>query len=397
MKKIFAALLALIVFAVPVLAEIPTQTVGFVEYVQLRPLAESHGYDVDWDETYSVVILTSPEGEQYFVPTIDEPGIFIENGRVYILLVYAEAFFGLSPDAPPVNPGLHGMLTRVTHGENTAYIFGSMHTSRPHWFPLADIAEAAMRRADVFAFEVDMLEMFDLSGEQIQAITEMRTLPDGKTLEDILSPEDFEYFLDALETYAIWGITYERVKHLTPIALFSTISEIAMTLLGADPVLSVDLYISNFADERDLPIIGLNTIMREVELMFDIPLEIQAETLVGFPDFQTLLAGYDDIGLLEIYEAQDIETIRELLRLTAEMQELDAFTRYRNHIDFYVRCNIFADEIARLLTETDEPTTFFVTVGIAHIVGCCGSGGGIVLQLLRDMDFAVVSLWEEES
>jgi hypothetical protein len=46
-----------------------------------------------------------------------------------------------------------------------------------------------------------------------------------------------------------------------------------------------------------------------------------------------------------------------------------------------------------LLRETEEPTTFFITVGLWHIIG--GEGGGQILVRLAEEGFEITPLWEE--
>ncbi|MCL1878632.1 MAG: TraB/GumN family protein [Defluviitaleaceae bacterium] len=394
MKKFLALLLAVLIFTTPVFADIPTMTINGNEYVQLRAVADAHGYTLEWDDEYKKVRLTSPSGDEFAILTTNEEGVLIDRGRVFVWSFYAEMFFGSLDGQVPENPEIHGMLTRVTYGDNVAYVFGSMHASRPHWFPLADIAEDAMRRADVFVFEVDMVELADLSDEQRDAIEEMQHLPDGKTLEDILPSDVLENFIEVFETYEIIGLTFDNISNLTPVAIMTSLESIMVMLLGVDLGVTIDSYIANFAEENDLPIIGLNDILNEMEIVFDIPLEIQALALVDFPDFFTMLDSFGEAGIVEIYVEQDIERLRELFRAMRDVQQGNEYAELMAHNMFYVRSNLFADEIARLLVETDEPTTFFVTVGMGHIIGCDGSGGGMVLQRLRDMDFDVTSLWE---
>ena len=96
--------------------------------------------------------------------------------------------------------GIHGLLTRIEYGDNVAYIMGSMHMGRPHWFPLAGVVEDAMRRADVFAFEFD----FTLRDDPLVMVglQEHLLLPQGMTLLDVLTPQGLENFFDFLEIFS---------------------------------------------------------------------------------------------------------------------------------------------------------------------------------------------------
>jgi uncharacterized protein YbaP (TraB family) len=384
MKKLLAIFLAVLLMATPVLGE---------DFVQIRRMAEAHGWIVDWSGEHGLVLFTTPSGEGFFI-NVAESGSFIENGRTYVPADMAveifEFYAAMMLEARLAeDTNIHGMLTRIEYGENTAYIFGSMHASRPHWFPLADIAEEAMERSDVFVFEVDMTEFSNMSDELEARIEEIQMLPDGLTLEDILPRDVFENFYANLETFAAIGLTYEIVQGVTPVTLMATLESIMLSLLGLDLVASVDSYIAGFAEMNNRPIIGLNCIISEFEIVFDVPLEIQAYALADFPDFETMLAGFDEMGKIALYETQNFDGIRELLSAMAYHAD-NPHAELMRHNLMYVRDNIFAAEIARLLRETEEPTTFFITMGIAHIL----RGYGYVFDFLEEKGFEFTPLWD---
>lgn len=216
------------------------------------------------------------------------------------------------------------------NGENAAYIFGSMHVSFLEWFPLHLIAEEAVTCADVFAFEITLNELFNLSSEMVEEIVALQTIPDGIKLEALLPEDIFENFITNLETFEVIGITYALVKHLTPAALLTSLSGIMCSILGLD------------------------------------------------------------MWLVETYVTQDIEALCELFNETYASGAYSQYTQLFNYNLFHLSCRIFADEIARLLQETEKPTTFFVTVGLRHIIG---GDGDKVLYLLEGMGFEMTPLW----
>jgi len=352
--------------------DVSPQIINDRTLVPVRAIAEATGANVEWDhEAQTVVITTAEETER---------------------------------------PNIHGMLTRIEYGDNVAYIFGTMHAGKSEWFPLHPMAEDAMRRADIFAFEFDLtedpfdvgvdwdmeldelLEMFDLDEllellDEFLEMTALFFLPDELTLEDILPEDVFENFITNFATFDVIDFEYENIANLTPVTLISDISRAMIELLGVSFDLSVDMYIADFAVENDRPVVGLNTAISELELNFDIPLDLQVYALVDFPDFDTLLEYFEETGLVEAYERQDRDALLAILE--AEYTD-NPYSQHMHHI-FHKRCRIFAEEIARLLRETQEPTTFFVAIGAAHIVG---GNQGQVLYILEDMGFDVVSMWE---
>jgi len=291
---------------------------------------------------------------------------------------------------PPENPQIHGMLTRIEYGNNVAYIIGSMHAGRPYWFPLADIVEDAMARADVFAFEVDLAEWNNASDELLEHFNNLQHLPDGTTMADVL-PEDilanFQHYLPS------FGVAFENVEMLTPAAYARILTNGLLPLTWAlELEYSVDFYVLNFALENNKPTFGLEDNFESISRMLDIPMEIQAYALYGFTHMATALdeAVYSSMGMIEAYKNQDRDALLAILDIEHDGYD-NPFTRHNNHINFHVRCHIYADGIAALLQETQEPTTFFVTIGLAHIIG---GDFGKVLYLLEDKGFEVEALWQ---
>ncbi|MCL2191362.1 MAG: TraB/GumN family protein [Treponema sp.] len=315
---------------------------------------------------------------------------------ILAMAVFTLASCASRPAPQPQRPEIHGFISRVAHGENVAYVFGSMHLGRPEWFPLSPVVEDAIARADVFAFEVDMALM--ASPEVMAHTAGLMTLPDGLTLRDVLSPESFQGFLESLEILPT--ITYEMIANFTPVGASMVIATVEMLpLMGIYSIYSVDSYVHAVAMAAGKPVIGLNDIFREVDLLLGVPMEIQA-TMFDSPadweevdwttaDWDAIVQYVVDMGLVEAYETGDAAMLRNAMG-SALSENPTPFEEHFHHTNFHVRCHIFAGEIARLLRETEEPTTFFVTVGAAHIIG---GEFGKVLALLKEMGFDVVPLW----
>ncbi|MCL2376422.1 MAG: TraB/GumN family protein [Defluviitaleaceae bacterium] len=415
MKLAMVALVLAFVMAMPAVVmarpmdEVQLRIENGTIFVPLRLTAYAHGAEVEWDHENRLVVITSAYGDVWTVD-VEAVGGFIEDGISWVPYEYALGAFDTAvvEEATDVEeateqvdrPQIHGKLTRIEYGDNVAYIFGSMHAGRPEWFPLHPMVEEAMARADVFGFEVDMNEMMDIDEETLEAVGAMQFLPDGLTLEDVLPEDVFENFITNFESFSAIGLEYEMIANLTPIALTIAIETIMLASLGMELGIGdhmVDGYIAAFAQYHDRPIIGFEEILGQAGLLFDVPLEIQAYALVGFADFDTWMAALggsddgDDGGLIVAYENNDIDAFRAAWDAMEAASDANPFTQRNHYIMWNYRCHIYANGIAELLRETEEPTTFFFTFGLSHILG---GGGGMVLTLLEDMGFEVVPLWD---
>lgn len=307
-------------------------------------------------------------------------GLRLRAAAIAIAVAVSTASCGGAPAAAPGGPDIHGNIHRVESGGNVAYVFGSMHLGRPEWFPLGDAVEGAMRRADVFAFEFDFARTMEL------AILSERyaTLPDGHTLATFLPRDAYETFVANLSTFDFF--VYEQMNAFSPFFL-STLAamEILVEELGLRPEYSVDFYVLRFAVEAGKPFVGLNDVRSEVSILFDLSHEALIAAAETTMDRETTLATARDLRMVELYETQDLAGFLDLRLSMADAD--DAFSRHALEAMVHARCRIFAAEIGRLLTETEEPTTFFVTVGMLHIIG--GDVDLNVLGLLRDAGFKV--------
>lgn len=280
-------------------------------------------------------------------------------------------------------PNIHGMISRVGYGDNVAYILGSMHQGRANWFPLGPTVEEAMARADVFVFETD-LELAE-SPEVVEYAQKLLVLPEGTELKDVLSDRGYAWLTRNLRKF---NLSYDNVSVLTPVGLSFVLAAMGNEAAGLKSKYSVDDYVRQFARANGKPAIGLNDVFSELDLVFNVPMELQAET---FDDFGSSRSKRNDMSLERAYAMQNIAAIVTMLdRSMAEASE-SALARHMHYAVFNIRDRIFAEEIARLLRETAEPTTFFVTMGIGHLVG---GNHGRVFELLGEMGFEVEPLWE---
>ena len=455
MKKLIALVLVLalaiptMVMASP-LASIYNTYVDGEAFVPLRTTAYAFNTEVEWIDATRSVIITFADGD-YETVAVEAIGGFIAENLSWIPLEFAiELFYGVQEGAN--RPQIHGMLTRIEYNYNVAYIFGSMHAGQPNWFPLHPMVEDAMARTDIFGFEVDMndlmgfmdfenttnetdldeiaaliadfMDMIDwdeVDEDEIEAllaeldvifadfdevagldnnlaeIMALSFLPDGLTLEDILPDDVFENFVTNFATFSdAIGLEYEDIATLTPIALTTMIEMLMLEYTGTQVGLGdhmVDGYVAAFARANNRPIMGFEDAMDQVRLVYDVPLEWQVYALVDFPDFETMLAYfYGEYGLAQAYERQDIDAIRAILYAGGTgCEDCNPLTQHMHYVNWNYRCNIYANGIAELLRYTEDPTTFFFTFGISHIMG---GNAGIVLYLLEDMGFDVVPLWK---
>jgi len=333
----------------------------------------------DTTETVDVIVV-----ESYISEAITEPTFTFEIPTD--IPTTLEAFE--EPDEPtPFDPYIHGFLSRITYGENVAYIMGSMHMGRPDWFPLAEIVQDAMERSDIFVFEYDLTTTVSPQVHQRMMDTYVN-LPDGITLEDVLPDDVFAHFYAMLETFPV--VTYRMVSHFTPAQALNFIGMVeGLPLMGIQTRYSVDFHIRDFALENSRQIAGLNTIFNEWSLLFGWPEAVQISAMAEFTDFETFAAEFHELRLADAYAHQDADWIHAAaIQPMIEAAEYSAYADYFLNTILFERGTNFANAIERLLRETQQPTTFFITVGAAHVIK------GHVFGMLECSGFVIESIWD---
>jgi len=136
--------------------------------------------------------------------------------KIVVLLLVFTLIIGLAAcTSETVDNGITGALHRVEYGDNVAYLFGTTHASRPHWFPLADIVEDALRRADIVVLEI---EEVGLSADVMQqALVGVMYLRDGLTWVEYL-PEDV--YIHLVETMETWTGCLRKSKYYESISSY---------------------------------------------------------------------------------------------------------------------------------------------------------------------------------
>jgi len=318
-------------------------------------------------------------------------------------------FTGCGRTVESASPDIHGLISMVEHGENRAYIFGSMHYGRPEWYPLNEVVEDAMDRSDMFLFEFDLAQWFRPGrvcicentvcwvGPRCITMEEAHRLSDGLTLEDVLPPVVFIRFMEILDTYE--NIAYEDIAGLNPVGIDEFFINYAVYASGLSYVhYGVDMYIARYAITNARPTAGLESIAQGLLWITTMPWEYQIGLLYYMPDRDAYIQSV--IETANIYETQNIPALYDMLYPIRNAHEeykrgnlstvQYGINRFTHEIITVYRSIVFAEEIARRLQETEEPTTFFVTIGLGHMIGY---DYGNVFNVLRDMGFDVVSLY----
>ncbi len=285
------------------------------------------------------------------------------------LALWMVASAGLADDA-----GHPVTMWRVEGVSNTIYLLGSIHLLRAEDHPLPRAIDDAYEDAEVIVMELDMDDLNPLYTQA--AFNEAGVMTDGGTLRDLMG-EDL--YAQAEAAAKIVDIPLDLLAQSEPWLAAMTVELMMLYRLGFNPLLGVEMTMTNRAAADDKPITGLETVDEQLGFLDGLPLDAQREMLL-----QTLLQGAmmsESVdALIHAWRNGDIATLeRELLSEIRQQEELYAALIVN-------RNRRWAGTIAEWL---DDQQDYLVVVGALHLVGDDGvpallADSGIGIHQLRE-------------
>lgn len=246
-----------------------------------------------------------------------------------------------------------------------SYLFGTFHIICPNNMIALEKFDGYIDKTEQVIMELD----FD-DPTLMQSMSKAAFLPDGKTLADFLTAEQYAKVGELVKNSI--GIPIENVKNVHPLFL-STMISTSPKFIGCSTPGSYELSFVKSAAEKKKPIEGLETVAMELEAINSSPVKKQAESLYKLAlDPQKSIDEFKQ--LVEIYKSQDSDKIYEIME------------------------KYFADDPAFQVSLLDERNTAwipkiekavrekssFIAVGAGHLGGKSG-----VVNLLKAKGYKV--------
>ncbi|HWP94629.1 MAG TPA: TraB/GumN family protein [Gammaproteobacteria bacterium] len=172
-------------------------------------------------------------------------------------------------------PSSQPPLWRVSSGDGTVYLLGSIHYLRAADYPLSAAVERAYAEAEEVVFEIDV---DDPENQSAQTSMLAAALPaDGRTLRDVLGETDYARVRAGAEAL---GVPMAALDSFEP--WFGALSVISWHLLrrGFDPAQGIERHFAARAARDGKPVQGLETVAFQIELLDSLPLEFQRDMLM---------------------------------------------------------------------------------------------------------------------
>ena len=275
---------------------------------------------------------------------------------------------GAPPSVVYAQMPAHPALWTVHGAKGTAYLFGSVHVlpSQVDWHRKE--IDTAFAKADVLVFEIAMGDDFR---DKVQTLIQQRgMLPEGQHLHDLLSAEEAK----ALDTeVAKLSLRPDQIDKMRPWLASLAIETASIAKQNYSAAAGVDVTMQEKAGTR--AVIGLETLEQQIALIA--PQDPKAE-LESF-----------EVGL-KTQSKPESEEMGPLLDawMHGRPDQIAALTK-KDMSPYPDAEKLLLDDrndawVKKIETLLQEPKTYFITVGAAHLAGPHG-----VPTLLRAQGFKV--------
>jgi uncharacterized protein len=244
-----------------------------------------------------------------------------------------------------------------------SYLFGTIHTMPKEDFEMPKKVMDAVKTCATIALEIDI----DMSMSEKIEMAKMTMIPNGETLKNHMSDSSYlklkSYCIDSLG----WKESkFEQYAHLKPF-FFSSL--VLQEKIGKQK--SFEMEFDKLAKKYKKPLIGLETVMYQMETIDRISIKDQVQFMDDFSN----MSEFDT--MFKLYEQEDINGLYNLI--AAETNMLPEF----NHWFLDVRNANWIPVIEKQISK--EAT--FIAVGAGHLGGTNG-----VLELLKKQGYTLTGI-----
>ena len=246
-----------------------------------------------------------------------------------------------------------------------SFLYGTIHMLPKDQFELSNSLKRAFDASTTLAMEVDL----NMSGAEKIALAQRVLLPEGKTLKDFMTEQDYlqlkMYCLDSLQ----WSESkFDRSSKLKPMFFSSILIQESMRNMA-----SYEMEFNKMAKKKHKNVLGLETIDFQLGLFDQLPMETQVEMLKN--DYNSDLQTFDT--LLACYLQEDLDKLNLLMNAETaaypEFNELLLVNRNKSWIE-------------PMGIQMQKESTFFA-VGAGHLGGAQG-----VIALLREAGYTITAI-----
>ncbi len=255
------------------------------------------------------------------------------------------------------------LLWEVT-GKNISkpsYLFGTIHVMCSNNLIVDTLMSEKFNQAEQLFLELNIDDIKLLSGAMQQMM-----MKDNITLHDLLTKEAYDSTAQNFEE--LTKIPLALVSKLKPIMAMSFIYP---AIMGCQPE-AWEQKFAEMANEKNIPLKGLETVQQQVDVLDSIPLKVQANLFANaLKDIDSLKKSFNI--MLQLYKEKDIEALYKQTESEEDFSEYEGVLINNRNTDW----------VSTIISEAYQKPTFFA-FGAAHLAGENG-----VINLLRKKGYTV--------
>ena len=281
--------------------------------------------------------------------------------RSWLLALLAALACATRPPAPPA-PRDTGLLAfweveSASQEGGRAWLLGSVHAGTPD-LRFDPAVESAFEVSDALVIEADITAIGGDGSGFIQRTLQTASLPEGQTLDQVLPPPTWEKLGEFLRAR---GQSVEQYRRFEPWLVMTVVTSYLFAEAGLPAAGGVDLRLASRAEGR-IPILPLETPEFQISLLDALPMDVQASMLGEVLSRQAETRATSQRAF-EAWRLGDLDAIEaEVVAPSRRDGDLLAF-----HERVYLARNrAMAERLDELLR---EPKTWFVVLGVGHMVG----------------------------
>lgn len=259
-------------------------------------------------------------------------------------------------------------LWKVSQGENSIYLLGSIHYLRKEHFPLRPSILDALDQSKRLVLEIDL---DSLSPATTQRVTLEKALyGDGTTLAQNIDPDTYRL---AAERASQLGLDIKVLSPMKPWFVALTMTAFKLRQLGLDAALGVDRQLAERAKRSGKPINGLETFEFQLDI-FDRLSKREQEMMLR-----------ETVAELERLDHNIARIVQAWLDGDGAALEKLMLAGMREYPDLYQR--LIVERNRRWLPEIEKIIAAggaMVVVGAGHLVGQDG-----VIELLKSRGYTL--------
>ncbi len=257
------------------------------------------------------------------------------------------------------------------------HLLGSIHVGKAEFYPLHAEVEQRFRAADHLVFEVDPQAV---ASPQVAMQMQLRgMLPQGQTLQDVLSPETLGTLEQILQGI---GIPMANFMQFKPWMVALLLTNLQAGALGYDPRFGLESYLMG-QRQADTPILELESLEQQLGMLE----ALHPETFLGY-SLQEYASGSALMeNMVAAWRCGDKQTLASIVH-EGEAQLDAAAPAQRGHLEqiydsLFTRRNLTMADGIEAFAEAGSGS-YFVVVGAGHLLG-----EGSVVELLQQRGFDV--------